>query len=135
MCNKIKQDVKRSIDTSLKSSAKASSRRKYCSQQVTKRDIDRDVRDSIENYRRYFHETAKNSPLKSIKHQSRKSSAKNIKVSNTVSPFSTVKSRGGQVSNRTRRKVKTKQALSKLDNIYKELQSIEDDYTGINLGL
>ena len=119
--------MKRSIDVSLKSNRKLSNCRHHSSQQVTKRDNDREVRDSIHNYRRYMHETVKNSPLKSVKHQSRKSSTRKMKISSTTSPISTMKSKDRHISTRTSRKADTKQALGKLDSIYKELMSIEDD--------
>lgn len=127
MCNKIREDVKRSIDDTLRSNTKKKNTKRLYSQQVTKRDNESDLHHSIENYRRGFNVTAKNSPIPSVKHQTKKS-ASNHKTIDITPKSSLTKTREAKISARTRRKTKPKETLSKLDEIYKELQSIEDDF-------
>lgn len=77
MCNKIKEDVQKSLAETLSSQVRSNSYHSG-SQQVTMRENDQEMRSSIERYRQTLNATHTNSPIKSIKCSSRKGSAKKV---------------------------------------------------------
>lgn len=129
MWNKIREDVIRRIDINKETQKKVPTRKHYSSQQPTKRDIDRELRNSIDKYKLSMNGTVKKSPVKNMKYSSKKISGSKIKFDRTSS-FSTARSKDKQVSQKRRQNLKkSKTTLTRLDRIYKELQTLEQEYS------
>jgi hypothetical protein len=175
MCNKIKQDVKKSLQDTLHTHKFSTTSIRAESQPITKRDHKNTVQTSIEKYRTAYESGKKiRSPVKRIRYNSRITSARhvafnsensrsggktldpkasfdntcqtaNLKINQlrtrqvndgikvtklaSFSPFSTIKSREKEA--RAQKKIlKSKKALSKLDKIYQDLQTMEKEFKG-----
>lgn len=175
MCNKIKEDVKKSLQDTLHSKKYSATSFRTESQPVTKRDHKNVVQTSIEKYRTAYGSGKKiRSPVKRIRYNSRITSARhvafnsetsrsggktldpkasfdntyqpvNLKINQSrtrqekdgikttklasFSPFSTIKSREKEARAHQKR-LKSKKALSKLDKIYQDLQTMEKEFKG-----
>lgn len=103
MCNKIKEDVKKSMSDTLKSHQFGSMSIRAESQPITRREHTKEVRTSIDKFRQANADyTTKTSPVKRIKHHSRRTSSgqgihcseSNRSAQRTIDPNSNLHSRG-----------------------------------------
>lgn len=184
MCNKIKEDVQRSLSDIVipshrdqspfrSNGLKTVTYRTEC-QPISTRENMKDMRLSIDQYKKAYNiDTVKNSPAKRVKHNNSKmtsarrsafNSDSNISVGRTIEPkimsnlpgnkFKTSLVNSRQVTQRfhepayasfspfsnnrskekdrssTQKRLKSKKALSKLDSIYKELQQMDNMFSG-----
>lgn len=171
MCNKIKEDVRKSLNDTLTHNRLHSVSIQDDGRAISKRENTSEVRNSIDMYRKAYGNSMHVSPLRNFKHTSNKNSSKHgvlgsdlscrsvaktldqgsnidmnsttqlqhlndktrqyeikVKENNLVSfsPFTSCKSKDRELASHSKKKrLKSKQALSKIDKIYKELQSME----------
>ena len=162
--------MRKSLNDTLRSHPLKSVSIRAESQPVTKRDNKNEIRTSLDKFR-HAYGIEKASPVKRIRYNSRRTSARQVAFNSetsrsggrtlepktsfdrtyathincksirqvqekdrenktklaSFSPFSTIKSREKEIRAH-KKKLKSKKALSKLDKIYSELQTMEKDF-------